>query len=118
MIAHVVLFRPKTQLSAGQREAFVAAFEHALANIASIKRARVGRRITVGRDYDQQNVEQYPLAAILEFESEPDLRAYLDHPAHRALGEQFYLNAEAALVFDYELLEGDRVAGLDLAAAP
>jgi hypothetical protein len=112
MIAHVVLFRPKPQLPADARAAFIAALEHALNHIALIKRARIGRRITVGRQYDQQNAGDYPFAAILEFDNEADLRAYLEHPAHHALGEQFYLTAESALVFDYDLLEKDRVVGL------
>jgi len=112
MVAHVVLFRPKPQLTAVERADFIAALEHALQDIALIKRARVGRRITVGRQYDQENAETYPFAAILEFEDEAGLRAYLDHPAHRALGEQFYLTAESAMVFDYDLVEGNRAAGL------
>lgn len=103
MFAHVVLFRPKSELTAVARSAFIDALEHALVNIPLIKRARVGRRITVGRPYDQQNTEPFPFAAILEFETEADLRGYLDHPAHERLGEQFYLTSERALVFDFEL---------------
>jgi hypothetical protein len=108
MIAHVVLFRPKAQLSADERATFVAALEYALRNITTIKRARIGRRVTLGREYDQQNVENYPFAAILEFEDEAGLRAYLDDPAHQALGAQFYITAESAMVFDYELLDAAR----------
>src|SRR5688572_13820928 len=112
MIAHVVLFRPRPQLSADDRATFVAALEHALSHIASITRARIGRRVTVGRQYDDQNAESYPFAAILEFENEAALRAYLDHAAHQALGEQFYLIAESALVFDYDLVEGDKAGAI------
>jgi hypothetical protein len=101
MIAHVVLFRPKAGLSTDERQGFVDALDHALKNIPLIKRATIGRRITLGRLYDQQNPADYPFAAILEFENEADLRAYLDHDAHQALGQQFYLKADAALVFDY-----------------
>jgi len=112
MIAHVVLFRPKAQLTTDERSGFVVALEHALHNITGIHRARIGRRITLGRQYDQQNAESYPFVAILEFENEANLRAYLEHPAHQVLGEQFYLTAESALAFDYELMEGDRFVGL------
>lgn len=108
MIAHVVLFRPKATLGAAERATLVAALEHALNRIQFITRARVGRRITLGRQYEQQHADHYPFAAILEFDNEADLRAYLDHPAHNALGEQFYLTAESALVFDYALMDGDR----------
>jgi hypothetical protein len=112
MIAHVVLFRPKANLGEDQRRAFVTALEHALVNIPLIKRARVGRRLTIGRLYDEQNTHDFPFVAILEFDSENDLRAYLEHPAHHMLGAQFYATADAAFVFDYELLEGLQVRDL------
>ncbi|MGH9173372.1 MAG: Dabb family protein [Vicinamibacterales bacterium] len=103
MVAHVVLFRPKPDLPDLERIAFIDALEHALVSIPLIKRARVGRRLTFGRAYDEQNSEQFPYAAILEFEKEADLRQYLDHPAHERLGEQFYHASERALVFDFDL---------------
>ena len=108
MIAHVVLFRPKSSLTDHERAAFFAAMEHAFANIPAIKRARVGRRQMLGRFYDQQNAIDFPFAAILEFDAESDLREYLDHPAHRSLGEQFYLTSDASLVFDFEFVDADR----------
>lgn len=112
MIAHIVLFRPRSTLSEDERAAFFTAMEQAFANIAAIKRARVGRRQTLGRFYDQQNAVDFPFAAILEFEGESDLREYLDHPAHRSLGEQFYLTSDASLVFDFELVDGDQARDL------
>ena len=105
MIAHVVLFRPKPDLTNDQRQAFVTALEHALMHIPLIKRARVGRRVTLGRLYDQQNAQDFPFVAILEFESESDLREYLEHPAHQMLGAQFYVASDAAQVFDFDLLD-------------
>jgi hypothetical protein len=107
MIAHVVLFRPKSGMTAGERRAFVDALEHALTQIDLIARATIGRRITLGRLYDQQNAADFPFAAILEFATEADLRAYLDHPAHVNLGRQFYVASEQSLVFDYQSLDGD-----------
>jgi hypothetical protein len=107
MIAHVVLFRPKSGLTAGERQAFVGALEHALTQIDLIARATIGRRITLGRLYDQQNAADFPFVAILEFATEADLRAYLEHPAHVDLGRQFYFASEQSLAFDFEVLEGD-----------
>lgn len=112
MIAHVVLFRPQAGLTDAERATFIGALEHALVNIPLIKRARVGRRIVLGQQYDEQNAHHFPFAAILEFEHESDLRRYLDHPAHKTLGEQFYYAAEAALVFDFDMMESDRVIEL------
>lgn len=104
MIAHVVLFRPRADLSGPEREAFVAAFERAVGAIASITRARVGRRRVMGRRYDA-TAPEFPYAAILEFATEADLRAYLEHPAHEALGQQFYTASEAAMALDFELID-------------
>ncbi len=115
MIAHIVLFRPRVGLNDAERAAFLDALEHAFVNIPLIRRVRVGRRITLGRSYDAQNAEDFPFAAILEFDSAPDLRSYLEHPAHHALGEQFYVAADAALVCDFDLVEGARVRELLLA---
>jgi stress responsive alpha/beta barrel protein len=105
VIAHVVLFRPKADLAIGERQAFVDALEHALTKIDLIKRATIGRRMRLGRVYDQTATD-FPFAAILEFASEEDLRAYLDHPAHVNLGRQFYVASEQALALDYEVLDG------------
>jgi len=112
VIVHVVLFRPKSTLSDQERTRFFTALEHAFANIAAIKRARVGRRQTLGRFYDQQNRDDFPFVALIEFDSDSDLREYLDHPAHRTLGEQFYVTSDASLVFDFELVDGDRARDL------
>ena len=105
MIAHLVLFRPKADLTDAQRHTLVKTLEDALTGIPVIKRARVGRRRTLGRQYDAYNADEYPFVAILEFESESDLVEYLDHPAHRSLGEQFYLTSERAMALDFELFE-------------
>lgn len=106
MIAHVVLFRPKAQLAEQERDLFFETLERALVNIPLIQRARVGRRVMFGRPYDEQNPHDFPFVAILEFDNEADVLAYLNHPAHRALGQQFYAASESALVFDYALMEG------------
>jgi hypothetical protein len=112
VIAHVVLFRPKDGLSAAQRLTFVNALKEAFAGIPVIRRARVGKRRKLGRVYDAQNAQDFPFLAILEFDSEADLVTYLEHPAHRSLGEQFYVASESALAFDFECVEADRLQDL------
>jgi hypothetical protein len=109
VIAHLVLFQPRRDLTEAQRQEFAASFERALTEIAEVRRARVGVRKTVGRFYDRTNEKDFPYVALIEFDSEADLRSYLDHPAHRELGRLFYETGEAALVFDYELSEGENV---------
>lgn len=112
MVAHLVLFRPKADLPNDDRRAFVAALEHALTNIPLIRQARVGRRVTLGRAYDDLNAPDFPFVAILEFATREDLEAYLEHPAHEMLGAQFYVTSDHAMVLDFELLEGERIREL------
>ena len=102
MIAHVVLFRPKPALSDADREALIASLKTAIDGIPSITRARIGKRILLNRPgYETQMAEHYDYSAILEFESEADLRAYLDHPSHNDLGKLLFTSAEAVLAYDF-----------------
>lgn len=110
MIAHVVLFTPRRDVTDRDREDLVAALARALAEIPSIRRARVGRRVTHGRPYESLMRTDYAYAAILEFDDVAGLKAYLEHPAHEALGARFFAVFEEALMYDYELEEG--AAGL------
>ena len=105
MIAHVVLFRPKPELSSDARERLVSAFMRATRDIPQIRRARIGRRVTHGRPYEQLMRADYPYAAILEFDDIDALKAYLGHDAHDALGASFFECLEAALIYDYEIGE-------------
>ena len=112
MIAHVVLFRPKSTLTEDQRAAFVRALDDALRDIPLIKRASIGRRKVMGRQYDAMNAVEFPFVAILEFDSTADLLAYLAHPAHDALGLQFYTASEAALAYDFDVVAPSQTSTL------
>jgi hypothetical protein len=106
MVAHVVLFRPKPGLDADSRQRLAAAFERALREIPSIRRAHVGRRILHGRPYEQLMTVDYEYGAILEFDTAADLTAYLTHSAHDALGAMFFEVFDVALMYDFEMQEG------------
>ena len=103
MIAHVVLFRPRADLGSAGRGALGRAFERALREIPSIRRARVGRRVTHGRPYEALMRADYQYAAILEFDDIAGLSAYLEHPAHEQLAAQFFSAFEDALMYDFEM---------------
>ena len=107
MIAHVVLFRPKPGLSDDARQRLVKSFTTATQDIPQIRRARIGRRITHGRPYEQLMRVDYPYAAILEFDDLDALTAYLAHEAHDALGAAFFECFDEALIYDYELGEAN-----------
>ena len=111
MILHVVLFRPKPGLGEGKRQGLAKAFASAIDDISAIKRARIGRRRTHGRPYEQLMREDYTHAAILEFEDLAGLRSYLEHPAHTELGSRFFDCFEQALMYDFDVQDGH--AGLN-----
>lgn len=102
MIAHIVLFRPRATLTADERQTLVNALRGAVEGIPQITRATIGRRILLNRPgYETQMAEHYEYSAILEFESEADLRAYLDHPSHNDLGRLLFTSADAVLAYDF-----------------
>jgi hypothetical protein len=103
VIAHVVLFRPRPNLSEDERRALVDAWRTALAQIPVIRRARVGRRIRIGRSYEDLTRIDLPYAAILEFDSVEGVRAYLDHPAHAAIATRLFDAIAEALIYDFEM---------------
>jgi len=102
VISHIVLFRPRRSLTPDQRRTLVNALRGAVEGIPQIRRATVGKRILLNRPgYETQMAEHYEYSAILEFESEADLRAYLDHPAHDELGKLLFASAESVLAYDF-----------------
>jgi hypothetical protein len=107
MIAHVVLFRTRPDLSVEDRLGLGEVLAEALRAIPSIRRARVGRRVTHGRGYEQMMRVDYPFVALLEFDDVAGLQAYLEHPAHAQLATRFFAAFEEALMYDYELREGE-----------
>ena len=110
MISHVVLFRPKTSLSEHDRRALIDALQHAVSGIPSIKRTTIGKRVLLNRPgYETQMAEHYEYSAIIDFDSESDLRAYLEHPAHAHLGQLLFTSAEALLAYDFAQITVDQL---------
>jgi hypothetical protein len=111
MVTHVVLFRPKAQLSAQSRQQLVEAFTRAVREIPQIQRANIGRRVTHGRPYEQLMRTDYPYAAVLEFEDLDRLKGYLAHPAHDALGSAFFECCDETLIYDFEIGDVESIVG-------
>ena len=55
------------------------------------------------RPYELLMRTDYSHAAILEFDDLDGLKAYLEHPAHASLAEQFFSAFEDGLCYDFEL---------------
>jgi hypothetical protein len=102
MVFHIVLFRPRSGVSDSQRRALLEALSTAATDIPSLRRFHVGKRITHGRDYEQMMTQDFPYAAVAEFDDLAGLQAYLQHPQHEKLGALFYELLGAGLVYDYE----------------
>ena len=107
MITHIVLFTPRPGLPPHERAALVDVLRSALRSIPSIRHARVGRRVTHGRPYEQAMRVNYEFAALLEFDDVPGLKAYLEHPAHHTLATRFFSVVDEALMYDFDLEEGE-----------
>ena len=105
MIAHVVLFRPKPDVSDAARQEIFHALRGASGGIPSVRRFEIGRRLIHGAEYERLMTADFPYAAIIEFDDRQGLEAYLRHPMHDALGKAFYALLDAALVYDYEMMD-------------
>ena len=113
MVTHVVLLRPRAGLSAEERAGLADAFRAAVRSIPSIRRVRVGRRVTHGRQYEQSMRVDYEYAALLDFDDVAGLKAYLEHPAHEALATRLFQMLDESLIYDFDLEEGENgLAGL------
>lgn len=102
MIAHVVLFKPKTGLSSADRDALIDALREAGRQIPQIRRFVVGSRVKNGSAYEA-GARDFPYVAQFEFDSAADFAAYLAHPVHERLARGFYEMSDAAEAYDFEI---------------
>ena len=110
MIAHIILFEPRADLTASERAEVAAALGRAAAAAPTVRSCRVGRRVKHGLPgYEQGMTQEFQFAAILEFADLDGLREYLRHPAHAGIGASFTTAASAALAYDYEIVSLDDV---------
>jgi len=106
MIAHVVLFTPRPDLSPAARRDLLEALVAAAGDIPSIRQFRVGRRTKHGLPgYEQVMRDDYEFAAIVEFDDIDGLKTYLAHPSHAVIGRQFTASAVRSLAYDYEVVD-------------
>jgi hypothetical protein len=111
MVIHVVLFRPKADLDAASREALAAAIDRARREIPSIRRFVVGKRILQGTNYAAL-MDDFPLAALVEFDDVAGVEAYLRHPAHADLSRLFWMTGEQSLAYDFDLRDAAAIRSL------
>jgi hypothetical protein len=105
MTVHVVLFRPRPDLDEEAREGLLVAMRTAARDIPGVRRFRIGQHIAQPIPYVISGFPDFPWVALLEFDDEAGLRAYLAHPLHVALGQRFNAAAEAAMIYDYTVTD-------------
>jgi hypothetical protein len=112
MLFHVVLFRPRRNLSVEETADLIRAVEDAHRAIPSIRRFHVGKRVVHGAGYEDLMRDPLDYAAVIEFDHLQGLQDYLEHPAHRALGPRFMQSLESSVIVDYEMTDAAGVARL------
>ena len=112
MVTHLVLIKPRPDLSAGDREQLITAFERALTDIPAVRHVRVGRRFTHGAGYEARMPDTADYMVAIEFEDVHGLAAYLRHPAHEELGTRFTESLAGALVYDFDEIKLENLRDL------
>ena len=112
MTSHIVLMKPRPDLSAADRQALVAAIEHAIREVPTVRGVRIGRRTLHGAGYESISPESADYLVAIDFDDLAGLQAYLRHPAHDALGARFNTSIRSALVYDFEVGGIEMLSGL------
>lgn len=103
MVWHLVLMKPRTDLSSADRQALIDALNRAAREIPTVRDVRVGRRITHGAAYEATAPDSADYVASIGFDDLAGLQMYLRHPAHAELGARFHQSLDSALIYDFEV---------------
>ena len=103
MIWHVVLMKPRPDLTPPERRDLLDAFERACRDIPAVRDVRIGRRVVHGAGYEPMMPDSADDLVFMAFDDLDGLRAYLRHPAHDPVGVHFTQSLASALVFDFEM---------------
>lgn len=102
MISHIVLFRPRADVTPDDERAFVVALENACRHVPTIRRA------TIGRSLPHDQGPDFPYTAVIEFDDEAGLTTYLAHPLHVPLAALFRQTCAATVVVNAETTDAER----------
>jgi Stress responsive A/B Barrel Domain len=112
MVSHLVILKPRADLTPADRASFVTAFEQAVTAIPSVRGVRIGTRLRHGAGYEGDAPDVGDYLAIIDFDDLRGLQEYLSHPAHDALGRLFRSALSGALVYDFEVGGMERLKAL------
>ena len=102
MVSHLVLMKPRPDLSIADRRALIDAFERAIREVSTVRGVRVGQRVVHGASYEASTPDSDYLI-VIDFDDLNGLQTYLRHPAHAELGARFGQSLSAAAVYDFEV---------------
>ena len=105
MIVHVVLFRPRLDVGDAEREELFEAMRVAAREIPSVRGFRIGQHIAQPVPYVMSGFPSFPWVALLEFEDEAGLRAYLSHPLHVASASASTQRPKPRAIYDYTITD-------------
>jgi hypothetical protein len=105
MVWHLVLMKPKADLTAEDRRALVDAFDRAVRDIPTVRETRVGRRVIHGAAYETAAPDSADFVVSIGFDDLAGLQTYLQHPAHSELAARFYQSLSSALIYDFEQVD-------------
>jgi hypothetical protein len=112
MVWHLVLLKPRGDLSAADRQALLDAFDRALREITAVREVRIGRRIRHGAAYEPSAPDSADFMVSIGFDDLAGLQTYLRHPAHEQLAARFYQSLSSALIYDFEMEGREGLAAL------
>ena len=99
MVKHVLMWRIKEAAEGRSKEENVAICTNAVNGLRD--RIDLIRGLEVGRNFAQV-ASAYDLVITVEFDSREDFAKYLDHPAHKHVGEVVSPLRSDSAVVDYE----------------
>jgi Stress responsive A/B Barrel Domain len=103
MTSHIVLMKPRPDLSSADRLALVKAFEHAIREVPTVRGVRIGRRILHDAGYEHLAPDSADYLIAIDFDDLDGLKAYLQHPAHETLAVRFNQSISSAFVYDFDV---------------
>ncbi len=103
MIAHVVLFEPKSSTTMSERDAFIELLRVTFSDIDTVRRSFIGLRQKIGISYEARIGDTaYSYASVVEFDDIDGLKVYLDHPLHVKVGQLFWQHCERTMIVDVD----------------
>lgn len=103
MVTHLVLMKPRPDLSPDERRGLIDAFERAISEIPTVRGVRIGRRLVHGAGYERHAPDTADFLVVIDFDDLEGLQTYLHHPVHEALGARFGESLKSGLVYDFEV---------------